>query len=349
MSAIDLDGPITIDSHFLNKKGLCGLNNLGNTCFMNSIIQCISNTIPLTKYFLSNEYKEYLNVDSDDKNLAEQWNILVRQLWHKNGLISPIGFLKTVQSLALKKGYNEFTGFGQNDSQEFLNFFLESLHNSFKREVIMRITGKPKNEFDKIAIEALESWKKYYNNDYSKIVELFYGQYISDLHTITNNREERSKTYDPFNTISLEVGDNLGEEISIYDCLDNFTSNEKLDIDDKDKTIFKKISFWKLPKILIIFFKKYHNRGNKINKLVDFPLENLDLSKYVMGYNRDKYKYDLFAITNHIGGTGGGHYYSYVKNYDNNWYKYDDNIVTTLKVERVISNSAYCLFYRIKS
>ena len=57
-----------------------GLINLGNTCYMNSIIQCMSNTIPLTEYFLSNSFKEFLDVSSDDKNLCDQWNILVRQL-----------------------------------------------------------------------------------------------------------------------------------------------------------------------------------------------------------------------------------------------------------------------------
>ena len=83
--------------------------------------------------------------------------------------------------------------------------------------------------------------------------------------------------------------------------------------------------------------------------MINFPLEELDMSKYVVGYNRDKYKYDLYGITNHIGGTGGGHYFSYVKNFDKNWYKYNDSVVSTLKIEQLVSKDAYCLFYKLKN
>tara|TARA_B100000925_G_scaffold138995_1_gene104170 strand:+ start:3129 stop:4175 length:1047 start_codon:yes stop_codon:yes gene_type:complete len=346
---VDNDSKIIINDDFLNKKGLCGINNLGNTCFMNSILQCLSNTIPLTKYFLENNYKDNLNNEKIESVIAKHWNTVLRSLWNKNGLITPNALLGSIQNIAIKKGYNEFTGLGQNDCQEFLQFFLEILHNAFSREVVMKITGEPKNAFDKIAIEALESWKKYFNNDYSLIIDVFYGQFMSEVHTICNGKESISKTYDPFNTLSLEIIDVVKDDISIYDCLDNFTKNENIDIDDSSKKIFKRIQFWKLPKRLVIFFKKFNNKGNKINKLINFPLEELDMSKYVVGYNRDKYKYDLYGITNHIGGTGGGHYFSYVKNFDKNWYKYNDSVVSTLKIEQLVSKDAYCLFYKLKN
>tara|TARA_B100001093_G_scaffold506138_1_gene564577 strand:- start:2178 stop:3212 length:1035 start_codon:yes stop_codon:yes gene_type:complete len=341
---IDTETKIVVNSEFLYKKGLCGINNLGNTCFMNSILQCLSNTIILTRYFLENDYKQNMNFNKKDHIVAEQWNQLLRALWNKNGLVTPKGFLISIQKLARSRNYDEFTGFGQNDSQEFLQFFLEILHNSFSREVIMKISGTPKNAFDNIAIEALKSWTTYFKNDYSIIVDIFYGQLISELHTVTNKEDNISKTYEPFNTLSLEI--DTTDNMTLYDCLDKFTSNEKLDIEGKN--MYKKIQFWKLPKILVIFFKKFNNRGNKINTLIQFPIDCLDMSKYVVGYNRDKYKYELYGVTNHIGNTGGGHYTSHIKNSDNNWYKYNDDVVSTLKIENIVTREAYCCFYKLK-
>lgn len=339
---------IILTDEFLYKKGLCGIQNLGNTCFMNSIIQCLNNTIPLLKYFMENKFRNDLNLEKEDRILALEWNKVSRKLWEKNSVVSPIDFLKSVHFLARSKGYNEFTGFGQNDSQEFLQFMLETLHNSFAREVIMKISGEPKNQFDKLAIDALKNWMNYFNNDYSIIVDIFYGQFYTILHTIKDGKEEVSKIYEPFNTLSLEIPTNIETEINIYDCLNNFTSCEELDSDSEVKR-YKKNNFWKLPKILIIFFKRFNNMGNKIDRLIDYPLDNLDMSKYVLGYNKNKYKYELYGVSNHMGGTNGGHYIAYIRNQDNNWYKFNDNTVTTLHNSKVVSPLAYCLFYRLKT
>ena len=82
--------------------------------------------------------------------------------------------------------------------------------------------------------------------------------------------------------------------------------------------------------------------------MVDFPLENLDFSKYVVGYNKDSYKYDLYGICNHSGGVSGGHYTAFVKNANGNWYHYNDTNVSQVKESNIKTNMAYCLFYRKK-
>jgi ubiquitin C-terminal hydrolase len=80
---------------------------------------------------------------------------------------------------------------------------------------------------------------------------------------------------------------------------------------------------------------------------VTFPLENLDLTKYVFGYKKEQYIYDLFGIVNHSGSTYGGHYTSYVKTVDEKWYHFNDTNVTEVeKIESIISTKAYVLFYR---
>ena len=80
-----------------------------------------------------------------------------------------------------------------------------------------------------------------------------------------------------------------------------------------------------------------------------FPIDELDLSKYVIGYNKNIYKYKLFGICNHHGRVPfGGHYTSLVK-IDNNpeWFEYNDETLTTHKnIEKIITQKAYCLFYK---
>ena len=88
----------------------------------------------------------------------------------------------------------------------------------------------------------------------------------------------------------------------------------------------------------------------KLNSLITFPLENLDLSKYVCGYNKESYKYDLYGICNHMGGVMGGHYTAFVKNSENNWLHCNDrNVEDVQSPETIITPMAYCLFYRKKN
>jgi ubiquitin carboxyl-terminal hydrolase 8 len=363
-----------LNSKLLNRKGLCGLTNIGNTCFMNSILQCINHTLPLTQYFLSNEWKEDIRNDKIENTLVEQWNYLSRILWFKNSNITPRNFFAVLINLVRSKGLNEFLGYSQNDSQEFLQFFLDSLHNGLSREVVMNINGEVKDELDKHAYKAYDSWKKFFKNDFSKIVEIFYSQFYQEVITykkITNNDntvqvvdedqeinlEDSSKyskeityLYEPFNNLSLELPEK--DDLSIYDCLDHFTDKELI-IKTDEKTIFRQSYLWSLGDILIIFFKRFSfdvetGRARKKNNLVTFPLENLDLSKYVKGYSPEENIYNLYGVVNQSGGLNSGHYYAYIKNTDTNWYKFDDNIVSTLDSENVVTHNAYCLFYQKK-
>jgi ubiquitin C-terminal hydrolase len=348
---LDLDKKININNDFLYKKGLCGLTNLGNTCFMNSIIQCLNNTIPLLTYFMSNEYKDDINMEKPEAEIAIIWSQLSRALWFRNAVCTPDNFLRIIQENAMIKGYGHFTGFEQNDSQEFLQFFLESLHTALSGERDMNITGEIKSPLDKLHLDACKSFKNYFENEYSEIINIFYGQYYSRIttHNINTGKREISENFEPFSTLSLEIPNLEDSDLNIYNCLDNFSKNEELDTDNKNINKFKECLFWSLPDILIILFKRFDNSGNKINTCINFPIKDLSFQNYIKGYPKEREKkYDLYAVSNHSGNTMGGHYFSYVKNKDNNWYKYNDNIVSSMSEEEVVSSFAYCLFYAKK-
>ena len=84
----------------------------------------------------------------------------------------------------------------------------------------------------------------------------------------------------------------------------------------------------------------------KKNTLVDFPINGLNLSKYCVGYDKDTCIFDLQAVSNHGGGTMGGHYWAYTKNYDGQWYKFDDKYVSLKNPEEIVTPESYCLFYK---
>ena len=104
--------------------------------------------------------------------------------------------------------------------------------------------------------------------------------------------------------------------------------------------------FWKFPNVLIISFKRFNNFGVKINNVIDFPIDSLDLSKYCIGYDKHKSHFNLFGICNHIGSSNGGHYFSYCKNPNGKWYEFNDNNVREIGEDKLVTNNAYCLFYR---
>ena len=145
------------------------------------------------------------------------------------------------------------------------------------------------------------------------------------------------------------------QTFSIYDCFDEFTKYEVLEGDNAwyneakgcKEDVRKRFTFWNFPKILVVSLKRFSPCGEyKRHDLVDFPMTDLDLTRYVSGYNAQQYKYELFGVCNHIGGVQGGHYTAFVKNADLKWLEYNDTHVTEIREDQVVSQSAYCLFYR---
>jgi ubiquitin C-terminal hydrolase len=337
-----------------NINGLCGLVNFGNTCYMNSAIQCLTCIKELKMYFLEKEFIEDLNKSSIEYNLIVNWYKILLEKYNGNNIISPDGFRREIRIISLKEGLNlNFVGNSQNDVQEFILFLIDKMHNGLSRKVNIKISGTVKNELDKCALKAMEHWKLFFKDSYSIFIDLFYSQNSNRTFDLKNNLI--SVNYDPICYHTLPIPDNI-EKPSIYDCFDLYTEMELMN--DKDNLYYnettkeyidsyKEIKFWSLPKILIIVLKRFNNNGDKINKLISFPKEKLDLCKYCVGYKKQSYVYDLFAISNHTGSLGGGHYYAYCKMEDEKWYNFNDTSVT--KVENIVTQNAYCLFYKKKS
>jgi ubiquitin C-terminal hydrolase len=333
-------------------NGLTGLVNLGNTCFLNSCMQALSHTYELNTLLNMDKIQNSLSNVSDKNNLIIEWKNLNSVMWTKDGIVSPNRFVYNVQQVADTTGRDIFTGWAQNDLPEFLRFFIECMHSIISRPVNMTINGNIQNKTDKIAVSCYEMLDKIYSNEYSEIMEMFYGIYVSELSSKTGSTIHSVNPENYF-ILDLEIPK---QNASLYECFDAFTAYEMLEGDNAwynentkmKEDVRKRITFWNLPKILIIAFKRFDADGDrKKQDLIQFPLTNLNLSKYVSGYNSKQYIYDLYAVCNHSGGTMGGHYTSYVKTISNEWVHFNDTQVERfIPDKKIVSSKAYCLFYR---
>ena len=155
------------------------------------------------------------------------------------------------------------------------------------------------------------------------------------------------------------VEDSVPKKIQLTDCLKLFTTEEQLGEDDpwycpeckEHRQAMKKFDIWKLPKVLVIHLKRFsYNRywRDKLDTMVHFPTENLDLTPFCLDPNPNyKAVYDLHAVSNHFGGMGGGHYTAFAKHHSKEkWYDFDDSSVSAVSDDDgIVSHSAYVLFY----
>ena len=346
-----------------NNKGLSGLCNLGNTCYINSCMQILSHCYELNEVISMFEQ----NISSENGLILKEWKNLKDLLWSKNCIVSPNRFINAIQNVASLKNRDLFTGYAQNDLPEFLIFIFDCFHEALERKVVITVDGKSENDLDELAKTCYEMIKANYSNSYSEFIDLFFGIHVSLIIANDNSNKILSIKPEPFSTINLPLpltnsnnnsnnsnNNNSNNKCSIYDCFDLYTNYEFLEGSNawfNEKTnlkqdVVKTIKFWSLPNILIVDFKRFDNFNRKLNSIVHTPLLGLDLSKYVIGYNKDKYIYELFGICNHSGESQGGHYSAYIKNSNQKWYHFNDTDVNEISETHLITSKGYCYFYR---
>ncbi len=336
------------------KKGLTGLKNLGNTCYMNSILQCLSNFTLPSQYFMRQGIGRDLNRSSSDTKgqVAVEFSEILKSLWS--------GQYKSIAPYDLKRvigRFNEmFRGSEQQDAHEFLQTLMSYLHSDVNEARDKGPLPEQKNDGIPEIEAANRAWDMDRRIDRSFIRETFYGQWRSTL--LCPDCRWTSVTYEPFFELPLKLpSDN--RRVSLPQLIDSFFSQTSVPYKcpkcNRNKQVLKQFEIVKLPLILTVQLGRFYNDGfsRKKQNFVDFELADVDFGQYATACNGqlNRYKdYSLYGVCNHFGSLEGGHYtaYCYSQVYDK-WYKYDDTEVYEMEPRDVKSAAAYILFYSAKN
>jgi ubiquitin carboxyl-terminal hydrolase 4/11/15 len=303
-------------------------------------------------YNVEEELEKYKKIDDENNEQNEEESI--KDTYDENKLWE-----------LLNKEYDEI--FNRNDEnnkeelEEFFNDFpykitiKEGLHNS---EEIVLFDGKNN-------IQNLEHFKIFKDED--SIFSLLENENENKfLNLVLKPSSKNSISKINLNSCVYHKGKDVGKKftfkLTLDDLLEYFCSKEYLEKGNEWKcgdcktlvNISKKFSIYYLPRLLIICLNRFSNNGGHYDKneqFIDFPLENLDMEKYICENAPDRQysKYDLFAVSQYYGSTEGGHYTAICKNIDGNWYNYNDSSVSHTSASSAVSSAAYVLFYRRKN
>ncbi|KAL0380680.1 UNVERIFIED_CONTAM: Ubiquitin carboxyl-terminal hydrolase 15 [Sesamum angustifolium] len=303
-----------------------GLLNCGNSCYANAVLQCLTCTKPLIVYLLRQSHSR--------AGCGKEWCLmcelerLVLMLRESGGPLSPMNILLYIRNLNSQIGDGS-----QEDAHEFLRLLVASMQS--------------------ICLEGFggENFVEPRLQDTTFIQHMFRGCLRSKVKCLRCHHE--SERYENIMDLTLEI---FGWVKSLEDALTQFTSSEELDGENMYRCTRcaayvrarKQLSIQEAPNILTIVLKRFQE-GNygKINKCITFP-EMLDMIPFMTGTDDIPPLYMLYGVVVHLDTSNAsfsGHYISYVKDLQGNWFRVDDTEVMPVELSHVMSEGAYILFY----
>ncbi|XP_075509893.1 LOW QUALITY PROTEIN: uncharacterized protein LOC142546197 [Primulina tabacum] len=301
-----------------------GLRNLGNTCFLNSVLQCLTYTEPLAAYLQSGKHQYSCRTAGFCALCAIQKHVS-RALQSIGRILEPKDLVSNLRCISRK-----FRNARQEDAHEYMVNLLESMHKCCLP------SGVPS--------ESHSAYEK------SLVHKIFGGRLRSQVKCIQCSF--CSNKFDPFLDLSLEIA----KADSLHKALARFTAKEFLDggasqyqcqeCKHKVKAL-KQLTIHKAPYVLTIHLKRFgsHIQGQKIDKKISFG-PTLDLKPFVTGLYDEDLSYTLYGVLVHAGwSTHSGHYYCFVRTSSGMWYSLDDNQVVQVNEGKVLEQKAYMLFY----
>ncbi|EKX35258.1 hypothetical protein GUITHDRAFT_79938, partial [Guillardia theta CCMP2712] len=313
----------------VNKIGP-GLLNVGNTCFCNAVLQCLTYTPPLANLCKAQEHSKRITRDGQGKfdALKEVERHIITSSRCTQGVLKPSNIVNSFRKIGARLRLGR-----QEDAHEFTRLLMEAMH--LADLAACRFTESP---YSRAAQTGL-------------VHGIFGGHLRSQVRCETCRYN--SNTYDAFLDLSLEIK----KADNITDALRLFTKPEILDGNNKYKCSHcgcktratKRFSVHRAPLVLQLHLKRFETSwsGNscKLSKHVMFE-QTLQLDPYMSEGEKAGSRYNLYGVVVHSGHSmKSGHYYAFVKNSNGVWYEMDDDSVRQVSYSAVARQQAYMLFY----
>ncbi|XP_072633766.1 ubiquitin carboxyl-terminal hydrolase 17-like protein 6 [Canis lupus baileyi] len=297
-----------------------GLQNMGNTCYVNATLQCLTYTEPLASYMLSQQHGTTYRRQTSCMLCTLQAH-LTRVLCHPGRVLRPLPLLLAA-----------FHRHKQEDAHEYLMFILDAMQQACLPEDKLSDPERPQ--------------------DSTLIQQLFGGYWRSQIQCL--HCQGISSTLEPYLDISLDIGD----AHSVSQALEQLVKPELLEGENayhcrkclEKVPASKVLTLHTSPKVLILVLRRFSDlTGNKMTKEVQYP-ERLDMQHYLSEQRAGPLVYVLYAVLVHAGRScHSGHYFCFVKAGNGQWYKMDDAKVSACDVTCELRQPAYVLFYMQKT